>query len=149
METGEQVLEADFALLHVAGAFVAVAVPPAADVALDNHLVAAVAEAVADVAAHLGVGVVDVHVVDAAVEGGGDQLAGGCGVNLIEAAAADADHAHTQAGAAEGAVLHVGVLLECGSVFLAVAGSQQQCRAHHGEACQQDVGKFSHIVIFE
>ena len=118
--------------------------------ALDDHLVAAVTETVADVAAHLGVRVVDVHVVHAAVKGGGHELTGGGGVDLLEASAAEADDPHAQAGAAERAVLHVGVLHEFRGVLLVVAGCQQQCRAQDGETHGQDSVKFSHnVIIFD
>lgn len=111
LQAGEEVLEAGLHLLEVACAGVLAVFVDGADVALDDHLVAAALEGVADVGARLGVGVVDVDVVHAAVQRHGHQLERGGAVQLLESAAADTDFADLEARGTQRAVLHVGGLL--------------------------------------
>ena len=142
-EAFEQVVEAFLAQRHVAGALVARAVPPAAHVALDHHLVATALERVADVAAHRGVGIVNVDVVHAVVEGVSHVFAGLCRVKLAERAAADADLAHADAGAAQRAVGHVRVLFE--SRFL-LTGEHRQ---NHANQQNRDKKSFHKYFFFQ
>ena len=86
----EQVGETAFGLCSVTGAFIRLSVPETTYVPLDNHAVATPFEGMADIASHQWVGVVDVYIVDAAVEGDvhvGSSFFGG---HLFEGAAANA-----------------------------------------------------------
>ena len=110
LQAVEEVLEAGLALLHVAGAGVLAVLIDGADVALDDHLVAATLQGVADVGTRLGGAVVDVDIVHAAVEGHRHQLERCRAVQLLEAAASDAYLAHLKTGGAQRTVLHIGRL---------------------------------------
>ena len=80
-------------------------------VALDNHLVTTALQGIADVGACLGVGVVDIDIVHAAVERHSHQFERCSAVEFLEAAASDTDITHHQSCVAKLAVLHVGLNL--------------------------------------
>ena len=112
--------------------------------ALDNHLFAAVAEAVADIAAHLGIGIIDVHIVHPVVKGAGHELTGGGGINILEAAAAEADDTHTQAGAAQCAVLHIGIF---NKLFFLVTRNNNEGQTKEEKALEKKVVLFFHCKL--
>ena len=116
-EACEEVFKAFFALFDIAGALVGFAVPPAADMALDDHLVATALEGVADVVADDGVGIVDVDIVDAAIDSDVHEGTALRGVYFAEGGTAYADFAHLEFGAAQLAVCHA-----VGGLFGASAG---------------------------
>ena len=140
LQAVEEVLEAGLALLHVAGAGVLAVLIDGADVALDNHLVAATLQGVADVGTRLGGAVVDVDIVHAAVEGHRHQLERCRAVQLLEAAASDAYLAHLKTGGAQRTILHVGGFLGC--FLLASDGHQTQGSHHKGV-------DFLHLSIYK
>ena len=110
-QTCEEVLKPGLGGIEVAGACVLPVGPNGADMALDNHLVTTALEGVADIGARLGVGVIDVDVVHAAVESHRHQLKRCRAVEFLKASAADAYLAHHQARVAQWPELHVGLFL--------------------------------------
>ena len=94
--------------IHVACAVVLAVLPRRADVALDHEALARVArESPSHVAAHVGVRIVDVHEVDAALKCAvDDRLA--CLVGLVlEALAADPDNAYLDARSSQYSLFHI------------------------------------------
>lgn len=136
LEAGEEILKALAAFFHIACAAVLAVLVDGADVALDNHLIAAALQGVADVGARLGCAVVDVDVVHAAVERHSHQLKRSRTVQVLESAAADADFADLEAGGTQRAVLHVGGLL--GGCLLAAHG-------HEAQGSHQEGMDFLHV----
>ena len=121
METTKEVLETGFALLHVTGAAVLAVFVDGSNMALDNHLVTATLQGVADIGTRHGRAVVEVDIVHAAVERHRHQLQRCRAVEFLESAASDTYFADHEAGVTQRSVLHVGLFL-----FRSAGGEHQR-----------------------
>ena len=108
-QTLEEVFETLLGFLEVAGAGVLPVLENGADMGLDNHAVAAAFEGCTDVGAGFGVGIVDVDVVDAAIQCHVHQGNGASRIEFFESTTAYADFTYRKACVAQWAVGH-GVL---------------------------------------
>ena len=108
-QTLEEVFETLLGFLEVAGAGVLPVLENGADMGLDNHAVAAAFEGCTDVGAGFGVGIVDVDVVDAAIQCHVHQGNGASRIEFFESTTAYADFTYREACVAQWAVGH-GVL---------------------------------------
>ena len=78
------------------------------------------------------------------VEGVGHKLAGGGGVDVVEAAAAEADDTHTQTGAAQCAVLHIGIF---NKLFFLVTRNDNKSQTKEEKALEKKVALFFHCKL--
>lgn len=102
----EKVFETFFALFNITGALIRIAIPPTADMALNDHSVASALQSIADIASNFRIGVVDIDIVHTAIKHHIHKGPALRRIHFFKSGTANADFAHLKPCIAQRAESH-------------------------------------------